>query len=173
MIRMIYSILLCFLFFFLKEEKKIENDCNLLNLENLVDIKFNKNGIVYIKNQKNIAIKVLNIEIARNKIEKMNGLKYRSHLMENEGMLFIINDKKDYQKINMDNMRIPLDIIYLNMNGEVVNILPDVSPMRKIRNIVDFPSKIKYILEVNAGMCNKWGIKKGLTNISYVIENNS
>ncbi|WP_185869609.1 DUF192 domain-containing protein [Blattabacterium cuenoti] len=136
-----------------------------LDVGNQLDIKFIKYGELYMKN-KNSIIKKIDIELAYKTTEKINGLKYRSSLKEDQGMLFILNQKEEYKKINMENMRIPIDIIYINQFNTVCFINKSVSPMRKI-DIFNFSHStiIKYVLEINAGMSDKWGIKNGVTNI--------
>ncbi|WP_238783879.1 DUF192 domain-containing protein [Blattabacterium cuenoti] len=121
----------------------------------------------------NIIIKKIDIEFAKEEIEKKNGLKYRSFLKYNRGLLFIFNNKKEIRTVNMENMRFPIDIIYIDKFNTVIGIYKNATPMRKINveNLIKF-NDIKYVLEVNSGMSDKWKIKEGLTKISYILKNN-
>ncbi|WP_185872221.1 DUF192 domain-containing protein [Blattabacterium cuenoti] len=153
-------------FFFILSSERSDNNL-FLDIGKLLEIEFIKHGELYMKN-KNSIIKKIDIELADKATEKRNGLKYRSFLKENRGMLFIIKNQEEYKRIDMENMRIFLDIIYINQFDTVIFVNQYVSPMRKFE-IVDLPSKIKYILEINAGMSKKWGIKKGITKITWYL----
>ncbi|WP_238784353.1 DUF192 domain-containing protein [Blattabacterium cuenoti] len=142
-----------------------------LDVGNLLEIEFIKNGEIYLKNNNSI-IKKIDIELADKDIEKSNGLKYRSFLKENRGMLFLLKNQEEYKQINMKDVRIPLDIIYINQFDTVVFLNKYITPMKENIEIINFPSyiNIKYILEINAGMSDKWGIKEGVTKITYLIK---
>lgn len=90
---------------------------------------------------------------------------YRSFMKEDRGMLFILDKKEEIQKMNMKNMRIPLDIVYIDHFYTVIFVNKYVSPMRNIE-VLNNPS-VKYILEINAGMSDKWGIKNGITKVFF------
>ncbi|WP_185869030.1 DUF192 domain-containing protein [Blattabacterium cuenoti] len=156
--------LIMILFLFIRSSER--NDFFLYSdVGNSLEIEFIKNGELYLKNINRI-LKKIDVELAYKDTEKENGLKYRSSLKENRGMLFFLKDEEEYKKIDMENMRIPLDIIYINEFDTVVFVNHNVSPMREIE-IVDLPSKIKYVLEINSGMSNKWGLKEGITKVTW------
>ncbi|WP_185866010.1 DUF192 domain-containing protein [Blattabacterium cuenoti] len=162
--------LIVFLLLFILSSERSDHDFFLdlnMGVGDLLEIKFIRHGELYMRN-KNSIIKKIDIELAYRDTEKMNGLKYRSFLEENRGMLFLLNNQEEYKKIDMKNMRIPLDIIYINQFDTVIFVNKDVSPMRDFE-IVDFSSKIKYVLEINAGMSEKWGIKEGITKITWFL----
>ncbi|WP_185873842.1 DUF192 domain-containing protein [Blattabacterium cuenoti] len=154
--------LLFFLFLFLISSEKIDNENQLFfDIGDILEIQFIKHGeLSFMK--KNFLLKKIDIEIASNDIEKMNGLMYRSFMNENRGMLFILK-KKEIQKMNIKNIRIPLDIIYIDESNTIIFIQKYVSPMREIYSVNNL--KLKYILEINAGMSDRWGIKKEKTKI--------
>ncbi len=103
-------------------------------------------------------IKKINIEIADDDSERVLGLMYRRHMKDSSGMLFIM-DKEEPQAFWMKNTYISLDIIYLNKNLEIVKIYKDTIPFseKPLRS----HSSSKYVVEVNAGFCNKHMIKTG------------
>ncbi|WP_185853333.1 DUF192 domain-containing protein [Blattabacterium cuenoti] len=170
----VFFTLIVVLFFFISSSERSDDDFFLdpnMAVGDLLEIKFVKHGELYMKN-KNSIIKKIDIELADRDTEKRNGLKYRSFLKENRGMLFLLNHQEEYKKIDMKNMRIPLDIIYINQFDTVFFVNKNVSPMREIEKI-DFPSTIKYVLEINAGMSEKWGIKEGITKIAWFLNENN
>ncbi|WP_185877888.1 DUF192 domain-containing protein [Blattabacterium cuenoti] len=159
-----FLLILLLLLFFSSEKK--QND-NFFYGFNILDIIFIPNGFLHIINN-NFSIKKIYIELCKTNVEKNNGSKYRFHLKEDSGIFFILENENEYRKINMENVQIPLDIIYIDQNNKIVYINKYISPMRKIK-IRDFPksTKIKYILEVNAGSSNKWNLKEGFSKIYF------
>ncbi|WP_185881902.1 DUF192 domain-containing protein [Blattabacterium cuenoti] len=153
------------IFFFLSSEKS-ENENELFrDIGDQLEIQFLKHGELYMKNKKKI-FKKIEIELVSKEIEKKNGLMYRSFMKEDRGMLFILDKKEEIQQMNMKNMRIPLDIVYIDHFNTVIFVNKYVSPMRNVE-VINNPL-IKYILEINAGMSDKWGIKKGMTKVFLI-----
>ncbi|WP_185871642.1 DUF192 domain-containing protein [Blattabacterium cuenoti] len=165
-------LIICFCFIINSSERFFDDSDMFLEIGNLLEIKFIKNGELYLINN-NFIIKKIDIELAYLDTEKKNGLKYRSYIKENRGMLFLLKNQEEYKQINMKNVQIPLDIVYIDQFDTVIFVNKYINPMKDIE-IINFPSNtnIKYILEVNAGMTNKWGVKEGLTKISWVVKNN-
>ena len=113
----------------------------------------------------NITIKFqteeINAEIADTPEKIKNGLMYRESLGENEGMLFIFDREKE-TSFWMKNTLIPLDIIFLNKDKEIVNIFENAMPC-KTEECELYPSvhPAKYVIEVNAGFVEKNRIEVG------------
>jgi len=104
----------------------------------------------------------LKVEIAKTEEERALGLMFRHSLPENRGMLFIF-EKEEYQSFWMKNCFFPLDLIFMDKNGKIVDIKENFEPCK------DDPcpsykskEKAKYVLEVNGGFCKKNNIKVGL-----------
>ncbi|WP_341662521.1 DUF192 domain-containing protein [Blattabacterium cuenoti] len=168
-INILFPLIIMFVCLFINSSERIYDDSDmfLLDIGSLLEIEFIKDGVLYLKNNNNV-IKKIDIELADLDIEKKNGLKYRSFLKENRGMLFILKNKEEYKKIDMKDMRISLDIVYINQFDTVVFVNKYVNPMKNIENL-NLDSPIKYILEINAGMSKKWGIKEGVTKITWIM----
>jgi len=103
--------------------------------------------------------KALIIDIADDPEERTKGLSGRRSLAEGEGLLFVF-DQPDFYGMWMKDMNFSIDIIWLDSTKEVVSIVEYVSPDT-------FPKVFKptraalYVLEVNAGFVEKYGIKIG------------
>ena len=104
------------------------------------------------------------VDVAKTAEEKARGLSGRLKLNENEGMLFIF-DQKSQPPFWMFDMNFPLDIIWIS-DDVIVDIDKNV-PIPK-PNTPDYqlplytPEKpINYVLEVNAGFCEKNSIEVG------------
>jgi len=86
---------------------------------------------------------------------------FRKELAQNRGMLFIF-EKEDIYPFWMKNTFIPLDIIWINADKEVVFLSKDNSPCKEISCLSINPQRpAKYVLEVNAGAIDKIGLKLG------------
>lgn len=100
------------------------------------------------------------IELAVTPAEKAKGLSFRSSLPADHGMLFLYDHKEQYS-FWMNGMRFPLDFIWIDGNT-IVDITENV-PVPLVVNIpIIKPSKqVDKILEVNAGIIARDGIKIG------------
>jgi len=101
---------------------------------------------------------MLDIEIADDENERMRGLMDRLELPENAGMLFIF-DGDEPRSFWMKNTYISLDIIYINSKKEIVSIQKYTQP--KTTTSIPSEAPAKYVLEVNAGFTDKYGIGPG------------
>lgn len=107
------------------------------------------------------------VEVAATPREQTRGLMFRERLEENKGMLFIFDEEGNYG-FWMKNMLIPLDIIWLNKNKEIVFIEQNVQPCKPDVCPIITPNKAaQYVLEINAGLVDKIGIKTGNTLLFY------
>ena len=87
------------------------------------------------------------IELADTPEKKRKGLMFREELSEDKGMLFPYIEEK-FITIWMKNTLIPLDIIWLDKNLNVVHIHENAVPnsLAKLRASI----KANYVLEINA-----------------------
>lgn len=101
------------------------------------------------------------IEIADNSATRESGLMYRENLKENKGMLFIF-PKEDIYSFWMKNTLIPLDIIWINQNKEIVFISKNNQPCENnLCPLINPNIQAKYVLEINSGLSEKIGLKLG------------
>lgn len=107
---------------------------------------------IFIDNGENL-IKI-NAEIADDKEERMKGLMFRTKLEENSGMLFIF-ENESYQTFWMKNTLIPLDIIFINEDFEIVDVQYAVSCVRDQCKTYESSKPAKYVLEVNGNFTAK------------------
>jgi hypothetical protein len=123
------------------------------------EITFTKEGELTLMKAENDSIIVkLNVEIADDEYSTQTGLMYRHSMAENEGMLFIFNDSQQ-RSFYMKNTEIALDIIYLNSKKEIVSIQKNTKPFDETS--LPSESASEYVLEVNAGLSDKWKLEKG------------
>ena len=103
------------------------------------------------------------VEIADSSEERARGLMNREFLGENSGMLFVYEEKND-RSFWMKNTFIPLDIIFLDSNFEVINIeKADPEPNTSDDNLQRYKSDrpAQYVLEINQNRSEEIGLEKG------------
>lgn len=102
------------------------------------------------------------VELAESAIQQARGLMLRKSLGENKGMLFIFGNE-GIHSFWMKNTFIPLDMIWINQNKEVVFIKENAQPCSENFSCPSInPNKnAKYVLEINGGMAEKIGLKIG------------
>jgi uncharacterized membrane protein (UPF0127 family) len=99
------------------------------------------------------------IELAQSDYQKETGLMHRKQMKIDRGMLFIYEDQIERQTFCMKNMVIPLDLIYLNSELEIVDFNLDTKPLSEDHILSKIPSM--FVVELNADQVNQLTIKKG------------
>ncbi|MFZ1290548.1 MAG: DUF192 domain-containing protein [Melioribacteraceae bacterium] len=152
-------IIIAFVILLLSDLFKTKN-----NLKNITPIlkeetyKFNKEGELTFQSAKGDFISSIDVEFADNDEERATGLMFRNEMKENQGMLFIF-PYENQQSFYMKNTILPLDIIYVNKNLEIVTIFKNTTPF----SLDSLPSSApaQYVVEVNAGYSEKYNITEG------------
>ena len=124
-----------------------------------IKIEFKKEGELSLFNSKTDSIiTTFDIEIADNDYETQTGLMHRHYMKSNRAMLFIFPEMS-LRYFYMKNTYIPLDIIYLDNNKNIVSIQKNAKPLDE----TSLPSGVsaQYVLEINAGLTQKWSLKIG------------
>lgn len=103
-------------------------------------------------------IRKIDVELATNDDERMQGLMYRKSMDDNKGMLFIF-DKEEEQSFWMKNTIMSLDIIYINSEFKIVKIYKGTTPFSE--NSLPSGKPTKYVVEVAAGFTDRYKIKEG------------
>lgn len=123
------------------------------------EISFTKDGELTLMNAEGDSIiALLDIEIADDDYKTQTGLMYRNSMAPDQGMLFVFPDSQP-RSFYMKNTEFALDIIYFNSNKEVVSIRKNAKPFDQTSLPSEGPAQ--YVLEVNAGLSNKWNLQKG------------
>jgi uncharacterized membrane protein (UPF0127 family) len=103
------------------------------------------------------------VVIADTSEERARGLMNRESLGENSGMLFVY-DEEENRSFWMKNTTIPLDIIFLDSNFEVINIeAADPEPDTRDDDLQRYRSErpAQYVLEINQNRSEEIGLEKG------------
>ena len=121
-------------------------------------IEFTKEGELSLIKPQGDTIKKIDIEIADTQYEHETGLMYRESMEESQGMLFIY-DNAAPRAFYMKNTYIPLDIIYYASDSTAVSFYENAEPMDETSLPSGEPTQ--YVLEINAGLIEKWNIEVG------------
>ncbi len=97
-------------------------------------------------------------------LDLTRGLMFRDSLAQDRGMLFIHGHSQKWQYW-MYNVRIPLDVIWMDRDRRIVEIVRDTQPC-KSKKSAECPryggnAEALYVLEVNAGVAAKQGLAVG------------
>jgi len=91
------------------------------------------------------------VEIAETQEQLTKGLMNRQSLDPDKGMLFIFEIEHEHSFWMKDTL-IPLDIIWINTNMQVVHIERNVQPCDEECETMVPEQKAKYVLEINPGI---------------------
>jgi len=101
------------------------------------------------------------VELAVTPEEQKQGLMFRKNLDQDEGMLFVFKEEEEYPFWMKDTL-IPLDIIWINQNKEVVFISENTQPCSENQcAFINPDKKAQYVLELKAGRVRDIGLKIG------------
>lgn len=103
----------------------------------------------------------LNVELAATPRQRERGLMGRLSLDKDRGMLFVF-PSDDFWVFWMKDTKVPLDIIWMDRSGKVVDIVENAQPVFSqdpptFKSV--FPAR--YVLEANAGFAKENNIKVG------------
>ena len=99
-------------------------------------------------------------EVPQSQEEQQRGLKHRDILFEHQGMLF--NTHSRYQPLfTMRDVKINLEAIFVGNDNTVKDIVPMMKFDASTAYTTPIRVPIKWVIEVNKGYCDKYGIKRG------------
>ncbi|MGB0843562.1 MAG: DUF192 domain-containing protein [Alphaproteobacteria bacterium] len=98
------------------------------------------------------------VELALDQPHQAQGLMFRKHLPDDQGMLFMF-PKDGMRSFWMRNTLIPLDIIFINSQGVIVHVHPNAKPLDES----PIPSRLpaKAVLELRGGLAEELSINVG------------
>ncbi len=146
-------------FFFLNKEESYITSDQLNNSKVVDEPQFIEEGqLWFLSEGQQDTLQQITIEVADDQEQRAQGMMYRSAMDELQGMLFI-HDRSETQAYWMKNTKLPLDIIYVGENKEIVTIYQGVMPYSK--KSIPSSSEALYVVEVNAGFTGRHKIEEG------------
>jgi uncharacterized protein len=120
---------------------------------------FRKDGeLRFVDGKTSKVLNTIEIEVADNDAEREQGLMYRDTMAENTGMLFLM-ETEEPQSFWMKNTILPLDILFADSDHRIVSIHKNCKPYSLDQ--IESGKPALYVVEVNAGYTDKYGIKVG------------
>jgi len=113
---------------------------------------------VYFKTTSGNITPKIHAELALSASERALGLMYRREMANNRGMFFIF-PREQMQRFWMKNTYLELDMIFIDAGHKVVSVVHKAVPLSESHRASKLPAK--YVLEVNGGLAEKWGLGKG------------
>jgi uncharacterized membrane protein (UPF0127 family) len=100
----------------------------------------------------------IHLEVANTIGKRARGLMYRESLPEDRGMLFVFSFVRR-PTFWMKNTSLPLDILFIGEDLHIADLRKNTVPLsrEKIKPTAD----CRYVIEVNAGFCRRFGIEVG------------
>ena len=104
-----------------------------------------------------VGIYRIEVEVAANQANRMQGLMQRHGMPANQGMLFVF-DQADRHCMWMRNTFLPLSVAFLDEEGRIINI-ENMKPHTETNHCATSPAH--FALEMNLGWFSSKGIKPG------------
>lgn len=101
----------------------------------------------------------ISLETAGTPAEQELGLGGRASMPADQGMLFVFPAPGDYG-FWMKDMEFPIDIIWLDDNFRIMHVEKGLSP-DTYPKVFDPHARASYVIEVNAGIAEKYSLKEG------------
>lgn len=120
-------------------------------------IDFTKEGELQLF-KKDSLLKILDVEFSETDYEVQTGLMYRNSMGDNQSMLFIFPDVAMHS-FYMKNTEFPLDILFIDENRKIASFQKNAQPLSESSLSSKVP--VKYVLEINAGLSDKWNLAEG------------
>jgi uncharacterized membrane protein (UPF0127 family) len=98
------------------------------------------------------------VEVAATGDQRARGLMFRKSMADDAGMIFDFGQTRRVA-MWMENTILPLDMLFADDTGTIRHIKENAKPYS--RDIIDSMSPVKYVVELNAGIVTKFGIKPG------------
>src|ERR1700722_13173378 len=108
---------------------------------------------------------VLHAETEISNFELLRGLMYRTSLAPDRGMLFVYPKQEHYQAWMYQTL-IPLDMIWMDSNHQIVALDESVPPCQtQASQCPKYGGKMisAFALQIGAGMARKYGLRLGQT----------
>ena len=107
------------------------------------------------------------VEVVDTPIQREKGLMNRESMDLDRGMFFVFEQERLYQ-FWMKNTLIPLDIIWISSNKEIVYIEHNAQPCKEEECPIISPlENAKYVLEINGELTSEKGIYVG-QNVEFI-----
>ena len=123
-----------------------------------LDLTFKHQAMLNFQNEDGKTYATFKVEVADTEEKQTQGLMHRTSMRNDQGMLFIM-EEEEIHSFWVDEIYIPLDVVFIDVNKEVVFIAKGTEP--KSQEPIRSLSPSQYILQIKAGIADKEDIKVG------------
>ena len=116
---------------------------------------FRHDGMLTFLSAEGDSLVTINIEIADTDPERAQGLMYRRSMRYDRGMLFVF-EQETTGGMWMRNTPLPLDMIFVDADGEIINIVKRTTPFSDESITPEAPRK--YVVEVRGGFVERYNL---------------
>ncbi|HEU0011253.1 MAG TPA: DUF192 domain-containing protein [Verrucomicrobiae bacterium] len=106
---------------------------------------------------------IVTAELCRRPLEIMTGMMFRTNMLEDEGMLFVLPFAQQ-ASFYMKNTRVPLTVAYIDVDGRILE-LHDLRPLDETP-IYAHTARVLYVLEMKQGWFARKGVVPGVTIVT-------
>ena len=126
--------------------------------EQPVDKMFRKDGELTFTSAEGKVLATIDIEVADDQEKRSAGLMGRPSMRDHDGMLFIFENPQPLSFWMMNTM-IPLDMLFIDTHKTVITLHRNTTPYTT--DSYSSTSDGQYVVEVNGGFCDRYGIDVG------------
>lgn len=119
------------------------------------DIEFRADGVLDFINPDSAIVTRILIEVAETPAAQAQGLMYRRTMPDRGGMLFV-DPVESMRSFWMKNTSLALDIMFVDANGQIVNIVKRTTPFSEDQ--IESAAPAQFVVEVRAGFVDRYGI---------------
>ena len=119
------------------------------------EIAFRPDGILDFKRADSTLVTRIVIEIAETAQAQAQGRMYRRSMPQRGGMLFV-NQAESMRSFWMKNTSLSLDILFVDAEGEIINIVKETAPFSE--EYIESTEPAQLIVEVRSGFVDLYGI---------------
>lgn len=123
------------------------------------EIEFRADGLLEVLRPDGSILTTIVIEIAEGDSARARGLMQRTSLPARGGMLFL-DDEEKIQTFWMRNTPLPLDLIFVDADSNIVSISKRARPFTE--QTISSTDVALYVLEVNGGFSDRYGIDESM-----------
>lgn len=123
------------------------------------EIEFRADGLLEVLRPDGSVLTTIVIEIAEGDSARARGLMQRTSLPARGGMLFL-DDEEKIQTFWMRNTPLPLDLIFVDADSNIVSIAKRARPFTEQTIASSGPAL--FVLEVNGGFSDRYGIDESM-----------
>ncbi|MDR0252736.1 MAG: DUF192 domain-containing protein [Brucellaceae bacterium] len=98
------------------------------------------------------------LEVADTDQKRSAGLMHRTDFPADRAMIFVFGEERSVM-MWMANTPLPLDMLFVRKDGSIARVAENTKPFSE--DIISSGAPVAYVIEVNAGIAAKLGIKAG------------